>query len=750
MAKFHISTPGGYEVEVTANTQEEAIQTARENWQTMPRIIAKQAGDVRVFERPNGQRYVVTPEYSTTDPERIAAILENISRNQPAGEAVKTAIDESLIAQYPLSARASEYVKGVPFVGSYADELVGALAGPEAGAGTRAIQAAMERQRPGQTAALNLAGGATAALGAAAAAPQMLASGTQAVLGQGTRLAQAARGMLGGALAGTIEGGIYGAGEGTTAAERLSEAARGAAFGGFTGGVMGAATPYVKAGVENIIGRIKQSDVYTIAQTFNISQKAAQVIKNTFEMGGGLQDAIQRLRRAGDSAMIADANEATQALLDATAASGAAAARAAREPIEARMTEQAAKMDVGLTGLLGRPAEGPQTAVSEIMQASREPRKSAYSAAYETPINYASPEGQAIEAVLARVDPDIMQQAIREANAEMADLGFSNQQILADIADDGTIVFREMPNVRQLDELKRALDTISKNSKRQEGIITVETAASRRYRRQANDLRDALVAATGGSDGVYAKALNIGGDTIAEREAFFLGERLTRPSTRVEDVMLELGRNPSLAALEAAKRGLRTHIEEVVGNVKRIPSDPNIDARQALATLRELGSENAREKIRRLMGDEAEQVFRLLDEASNAAETRAAMAANSRTAVRQAIQGDVADLTQKGIIGQAASGEAVNTTKALIQAVTGQTAAYDAAQRQKIYLDIARALTAKRGREAEAALRILDAAMQGQALTDQQTTALAQMIAGSLFGVATSQTGRAIMPESNR
>jgi len=414
------------------------------------------------------------------------------------------------------------------------------------------------------------------------------------------------------------------------------------------------------------------------------------------------------------------------------------------------MTEQSAKMDTGLTGLLGQPAEGPQTAVSDIMQGSREARSSAYGAAYQTPIDYAAPEGRAIEQVLNRVDPDVLQQAIREANSEMADLGLRNQQILADISADGTVVFREIPNVRQLDEIKKALDGISKGAKRQEGVTTIDTAASLRYGRQASDLRDALVSATGGSEGTYAQALKIGGNTIAEREAFLLGERLTRPSTRVEDVMLELGRNPSQSAIDAAKRGLRTRIDEVVGEVKRIPSDPNIDARQALATLRELGSDNAREKIRRLMGEDAKQVFQILDEASNAAETRAAIATNSRTAIRQATNADVADLTQEGIIGQAASGEAVNTTKALIQAVTGQTSQYKAEQRQKIYLDIARALTNAQGRDAIAALRILDAAMQGQNLTDQQTTDLAKMITSSLFSVAAPQAARGIMPERNR
>ena len=55
--------------------------------------------------------------------------------------------------------------------GVYVDEALGAVLGPEAAAGTRALQSAMEAERPGQTAALNLAGGVTGAAGAVAALP---------------------------------------------------------------------------------------------------------------------------------------------------------------------------------------------------------------------------------------------------------------------------------------------------------------------------------------------------------------------------------------------------------------------------------------------------------------------------------------------------------------------------------------------------------------------------------------------------
>jgi len=78
MAKFQIATPGGYEVEVTAENQQQAIKKAKDNWQTMPRIVAKQ-DKTRIFERPSGQRYLVSPGYSTSDPQKIEQALQGMT-----------------------------------------------------------------------------------------------------------------------------------------------------------------------------------------------------------------------------------------------------------------------------------------------------------------------------------------------------------------------------------------------------------------------------------------------------------------------------------------------------------------------------------------------------------------------------------------------------------------------------------------------------------------------------------------------
>lgn len=742
---------GGVKFEVRAGSPEEAAEKARNtDLATVPRVISRK-GTTRIFERPNGQRYLVSPGYSTSDPAKIEAAMKGAS----AGEISTRSFDEQVLAERPVAARGAEFLRGVvPGAGSYLDEAIGAVAGPEAAAGMRSMSGAMQRQRPGQTTALNLAGGITGAGMAAATAPAQAASLFGNVVGQGPRIAQAGRAALAGATAGGAEGAIFGYGEGTTPETRAQEALTGGTFGTATGAALGAASPYIEAGVKNVASAITRSDVATIASAFGISPNAARVIKDTFDMGGGVPDAIARVERAGAEGMVADAGEAAQALLDATAASGPGPAQAARAPIERRMERVSGNLEEGLTSRLGQPAAGPETAVRDIMQRTAPERTAAYGQAYDTAIDYAAPAGRNIEEVVFnRIDPDVLSSAVREANAEMRDRGLANQQILVDLAPDGTMSFREMPNVRQLDELKKALNGLARAAKKNEGTVSVDTAESLRYARQASDLRDAIVAATtdpATGQSTYAAATKIGGDTIQERNAYELGEAILSPRTRVEAVGIELGSNPSAAQIEALKSGLRTRIDQVVGDVKRIPSDPNIDARQALATLRELGSDNARAKISAFMGDEANDLFRLLDESMVAAETRAAMSANSRTALRGATQQNVTDITAPGVMETAFSGEPLNTTSRLIQAVTGYTDDFTAGQRKKVYMDLAKALTEKQGPDAVMALRVLDAAMSGQRLTEAQTEMLSKVVSNALLMGSTPALGRSAEQRFNQ
>ena len=734
MDKYQIMTPDGYEVEVRASSEAEAIEKAKKGYKTMPRIIAKQAGDVRVFERPNGQRYVVSPSYSGTDPEIINKILEGTQ----AGAAVQSAQREDILEQYPVAARAAQFVKGVPFVGSYVDEALGAVLGEEAATGTRALQSAMEAERPGQTAALNLAGGVTGTAGAIAALPGAATSGL--VGSTAMRTAPAAlRGLGTGAALGAAEGGVFGYGEGTTPEERKAAAGQGAAFGAAAGGALSAAMPFVAKGAQNLADVIKRSDLAIIASTLNISRNAAKVIKNTFQMGGDMDAAMSAIDKAGKEGMLADAGQAAQALLDAAAAGGGQAGTIARTAVDERMVRTGQALDATLDATLGEAPIGPRTAVENIAARTAPQRSELYTDAFNSPIDYGSDEGLNIFKVLDKTPDDILASAIREANEEMLMNNIPrNQHIKAAIADDGKVTFSELPNVMQLDELKKALQGIAYDNVDQYGRLT---AKGTRYNRLAGELRDAV----SGAVPVYGDAVKLGGDKIAEERAFQLGTDLLKPQTELEDVMKAFGPDASAAQLDAAKQGLRRYVEKAIGDVRAIASAPmatDVEAREVIKVVTDLSSKNSRKKIKAMLGAEADALLKQIDEAAQSASVRAALAINSKTTQRKAIRESVEEVTQPGVVESAMRGEPLMTTQKLIQAVSGQTDEFTEAQKQRIFEEIARALTERKGRSAQEALRIMSQAMQGQPITDAQNQFLAQQVALALYGGTAPTAGR--------
>jgi hypothetical protein len=119
-------------------------------------------------------------------------------------------------------------------------------------------------------------------------------------------------------------------------------------------------------------------------------------------------------------------------------------------------------LDATLDATLGEAPVGPRTAVEAIAARTAPQRDQLYTDAFNTPINYGGPEGTAIFSVLDKTPDDLMAQAIKEANEEMLMNNIPrNQHIKASIGDDGKVTFSELPNVMQLDELKKALQTIA-------------------------------------------------------------------------------------------------------------------------------------------------------------------------------------------------------------------------------------------------------------------------------------------------
>ena len=746
---FHIATPGGYEVEVRAASEAEALGLAKRNWQTMPRLIRKGLPDNgRVLERQNGQRYFVANSMSTTDPAKVEAILQS---GDP-GKVSRDAIDQDTIAQAPVAARASQFLKGTLGAGTFMDEALGAVSQATGGRGgtadIRALQGAMERQNPNETMALNLAGGINSAALAVAAAPQAAVNwlGAKIAGPAGARLLPSSlRAAAVGAPIGAVEGAISGYGDGTDPQSRQDSAASGAGFGAIGGLLAGAATPALTRGAENLIGYIARSDVARIAVMLGISQKAATVIKNTFEMGGDPQTAIDNLRRAGDEGMLADAGPAAQALLDGAAASGGEASRITRDEISGRMTRTNEALTGALDAQLGQTPLGPQTALRDIAQRSAPQRKTAYDAAYSQTVDWSSQSGQDVLSVLQRIDPSAQRAAIDAANAILRDEGRFTEIINAP---SGFVGPRAPLTVLQLDALKKGLGEIAQKANDATGIPGKVSPEGRRVNNQAQDLRTAL----GTNVPAYDAAVRIGGDKIAEEGAFVAGRSALSSATEIEDVLMAIRPNASADELAAARSGLRSSFAKLMGDVRGLASNPlDTDAGQVIAALKAASSDNAKAKVRLILGkDIADRLYEEFDKAAQSAIVNAAVAVNSKTAMRTAQREMIDEMTAPGIVGQAMRGEPVNTTRALIQAVTGQTDEFTAQQRQMIYADIARALTQKKGPEAMQAMRFIEDAMNGQPLTEAQNRFIAQTLgAGFALTAPAAATRTGLAEERN-
>jgi hypothetical protein len=162
----------------------------------------------------------------------------------------------------------------------------------------------------------------------------------------------------------------------------------------------------------------------------------------------------------------------------------------------------------------------------------------------------------------------------------------------------------------------------------------------------------------------------------------------------------------SAAERAAARQGLRSGIDDMMAQTRQALTDPNMDAREALSALRAMSSRQARENIAVLLRDpnRANALAREIDRIATDFELRAAVAANSRTAVRQAVQGEVSDTVQpSGILAELAQGNGLVQT--VVRALTGRDEAAEAARRAGIYDEITEALTRTRG--AQEAQRIM-------------------------------------------
>jgi len=725
MAKFEITGPDGTKYAVEGETAEGAIAALKKMLGDQPKenVVATTPDGGRVVKAQDGSLSFASPNYSTSDPAKISEIMKGAT----AADTSMSSFDQSTLEQAGGAAAAAKFIQGVPFVGEYADEAIGNVFGDKAQQGVRASNAAMDRENPKTSLALQIGGGVAGAIPMAMAAfPAMVANAPATLAGKVIWAG------ITGAIAGGVEGAVsgYGAGQGDS---RMESAKQRGMIGAGLGGLVGAAAPAVNAGFRKAIEYLKGKDFSIISKTLGISDEAAKMIKPAVD-ALDFDAAMANLKKVGADAMLADAGVTTRRALDYAITGGGKAARIGIDAVTGRAEKQGARLSAVMDAVLGVP-KGVKAVAKSISERTAPAREKAYKMAYGTAINYADDTGRNIEEVLGRIDGDTLTAAVKEANDAMRAEGIKNQQIMAILDSKGNVSFKEMPNVQQLDEIKKGLDAIARNET--DPVTGKISGKGRRAQKLAGELRGAIAEAVP----AYKTAVKLGGDKIQAETAMDTGRNLFSPSMTRERVA-EVMKDASVESRDAARQGIREYVDDTLARVRRSYDNPDADTTETLKLLNTLSTRDAREKLVMVLGEgKADRLLKEIDAAGKMFGTRQAIAAGSQTAQRQAMDQQMGEILAPGVIGNAAQGKGIGTFQSAIRFLTRATPEADMARKQEVLGEMAKALTEMRGPQAEAALKLVQKAVEGQPLKNDEAVRIARLLSGA-FALGGYQSGQ--------
>lgn len=604
----------------------------------------------------------------------------DLQEQQRAARALRTRAD-----QPEALARATPFFQGLTLSGG--DEAVSglfagaqALRGRDPGEEYRYMQEvqrqdlARERsERPVTSAAGQIAGNIVLAAPLAATGVPAFVSGSLA-----------RQGAIGGALGsatGAVEGGLAGE-EG----DRL----RSAAIGAGVGGVAGFATPFAIAGARNVVQRgLDAVSTNRALRGMGLSRPSGDSLRRTLAADDALTPSgrgSQAIRRAGPDSMIADAGPATRGQLDTAIQSSPEAGSKALNAVRWRTASSMQRLTRQMDDVLGAP-QGAREAQRNIRQGTATARANAYDAAYAKPIDYSGNAGRRIEGLLGRVD----QRVIDNANSLMRAEGYRSGQILADVAEDGSVQFSRMPDVRQLDYIKRGLDDLATTANAQGGALGGRTQRGAAYENLARELRDSV------ADAVpeYRTALSTAADPIRRVKAIEFGRDLLRPRTPRDVARMEVDRMTP-AELREARLGVRSYIDEVLSNIRVAASNmDNESLPQLRRAVMDINTPAAREKLRLIVPDRKQyaDLMKEIDRASRTLVLNADIATGSRTAGRTAMRDAIDQSSEYGVVGAATRGKPLEAPQRAVQTLFGTTPQDDLAMNDQVYSEIVDFLT---------------------------------------------------------
>ena len=753
----------------------EAVETA-----TDPNVAAmipqEEPVDFIVTGLPNGGRVFRdkrTGQLGYADqniaggPEMAQAVMAQLQAGTPKAEittpyqAERSEMRQEVIQQAGMPVTLGQkFLEGTFGVGSATDEALAAATAASTGRPyeevlnqARLISKSMQGEYPVTSEATKMAGlvsslvagGPIAKEGIKRGAPALVRGvqkGREALremppLAQQTATVAGATALAGG------EGALYGFGEGQGSVEdRLSKAGQRAGLQAAFAAPIAVVLPWAGRLIASRQGEAQINR--ELATQLGVSREAAAMIKNALDDGRSLEDTIAILQRAGDQRMVADSNEAVQVLLDAAAASSPAGREAASQAVTGRVEQASQRILGGLDETVGAAPPAGRTGTETVAEGTPQARKDAYGEAYGTPIDSASDAGRLVEDVISRIPTNVVGQAFDTANAMLQAKGLRNQQIMADIAADGTITFREMPNVQQIDVLKQVLQDLAEKETNQFGA---KTGLGQTYADLARQLKDAAAMAVPR----YGEAVALGKENILSMKAAEMGEKLLNKPTTVDDVIAAM-KDADKSEKAAIRLGFRRGLDYVIGDVKRAAgSAKSEDQLQMRKILQELSSGSNRAKVAEVLGPkQAQKLFKQLDEAKAAFELQSAVSVGSQTAARQAVQQAADDALSGGIFRSLFEGDPKGFTTKVRDIFTGSGEAYKQQRKDKMFGEVIEVLTGRTGRDAELAIKYAKEAIEKGSVSQAKASLIANAMNSALragqAGVVTERAVEGISP----
>ena len=507
---------------------------------------------------------------------------------------------------------------------------------------------------------------------------------------------------------GGLEGGIYAFNQGEGGFEnRAAEGGKGAVL----GSVLGSTAP--------VLGKVASKGVdkartFLAARREGLSEPAFRLLSRVLLNDDMLErGALRELQKSAPSTpnqtntgIIADTSPSASQLLDVAVNRGGPASRQASNIVANRAAQTGKELkgtmteiltpDVNKTLINGKP-------IADVIDET-------YRKAYATPINYATPDGKQLEKFIVNQVP---RRALSEAAELMRTEGQVSQQYLFQFNDAGEVIgFRRMPDTREVDYITRSLNDLADATKGA-GAMGGYKQQGASLKKLVSQMRNILKK----TNPDYREALKLSGGVIRDREAYEFGLTALNKNVSRRDLVEQLETMGEGEAKKVAE-AVRNAFDDSLENVELAMTDVNLDAREAYKAVKSLSSRGARQKLADILRAahgplKGGQLFRRFNKqfsrSLRALETRANLAQNSKTYIRNELQGQTENFTQEGAMNQALSGNPFESVKEIVRSVTGKRKSDLTNEVDEVLGEVATYLTQVRGLDAIEAVKRLRA-----------------------------------------